>query len=192
MKQPRNYKEWVEQEGGIEHPTHIETLQQPEQQARIEWIKNHIPCGATVLDMGCNWGYVSNMIGATTGVDINIENIDKAMREFPHIHFIQGDITEKWQFFDGQYDVVVMADVLEHISKSKVPQVLFEADRVAKKKILVTLPWRFDEKYACCFKHKWIPTWENLCGLLGLAIVFMKKKVIVECDGDFMYLEVVK
>ncbi len=190
MKQPRNYKEWLKLEGGIEHPTHLETLQQPEQVARIEWIKNHIPISATVLDMGCNWGYVSNMIGVTTGVDINLENIDKAMREFPHIHFMQGDITQKWQFFDGQYDVVVMADVLEHINSEQLGRVLFESERVAKKKILITLPWRKDEKCAFCFKHKWIPSASDVGIIVGCFCGV--RRITIECDGSFMYLDIVK
>lgn len=190
MKQPKNYKEWLELEGAVEHPTHLETLEQPEQQVRVDWIRKHILAKDSVLDMGCNWGYVSNMIGATCGVDINLENIDKAMREFPYIHFMQGDITEKWQFFDGQYDVVVISEVLEHIDRFKVEFVLAESLRVAKKKILITLPWRSDEKCAFCFKHQWIPTWARLCDIV--AFLDGVKKVTIENDGNFMYLEVYK
>ena len=190
MRRPRNYKEWFEKEGAIEHPTHLETLQKPEQKARIDWLRKHIPPRASVLDIGCNWGYVSNMIGASCGMDINLENINKAMREFPHIHFMQGDITEKWQFFAGHYDVVVMADVLEHIDGDKVGHVLFEADRVARQKILITMPWQKDDDYAYCFKHKWFPSPEQV--MLVAHFFCGVPKITIECDSVFMYMEVIK
>lgn len=190
MRQPRNYKEWLETEGAVEHPTHLDTLQKPEHQARIQWLRFHIPSKSTVLDVGCNWGYVANLIGADTGLDINTENIDKAMREFPHIHFIQGDITQQWQFFDKQYDVVVMSEVLEHIDRFKVEFVLSEALRIARKKILITLPWRSDDKCAFCFKHKWIPTAESIGTIITLFCG--APKITIECDGVFIYMEIVK
>ncbi len=190
MKQPKNYKEWVESEGGVEHPTHLETLQKPEQVKRIMWLKRHIPPKSTVLDVGCNRGYVSNLIGAITGVDINLENIGLAMREFPHIHFMQGDITENWQFYDNQYDVVVLAEVLEHIDEDKLGSVLLEVARVAKRKILITMPWRKDEEYALCFKHRWIPSPEQVMTIIHFFCGV--PKMTIECDGVFIYLEIVK
>ena len=190
MKRPKNYAEWVKKEGGVEHPTHLETLQQPEQLARIRWFKRHLPPKASILDLGCNWGYVSNLIGATTGVDINPENIEKAMREFPHIHFIQGDITKKWQIDDKQYDVVVMAEVLEHIDDAKLGSVLLEADRVARWKILITMPWKKDDNYAYCFKHKWFPSSEKVM-LIAQSFCGVPK-ITIECDGVFIYLEIIK
>jgi len=186
-----SHEDWIETEGGIEHPTHIETLMKPEQQARIQWLKGHCYMVYEVLDIGCNWGYVLNEIGGMTGVDKNIENIDKGMREFPHLHFVQGDITEGLPFDDNQYAIVVLADVLEHIEFWRVPQSLKEAMRIARHKLLITLPWKQIEDCAGCFKHAWVPS----VGYLGVAINILMglgRKTSIECDDYFVYMEVWK
>lgn len=188
---PRNYREWLETEGAIEHPTHLETLQKPEQQARIEWLRVHCLKITNILDIGCNWGYVLNELNGKCGVDINIENIDKAMKEFPGRSFLCADVTKGLPFKDSQYDIVVMADVLEHLDWGCVEDALKEALRIANQKILITLPWRQTEDCACCFKHQWIPH----KGYIGEIVVWLAqhtKKVSLEYDSSFIYIEVLK
>ena len=183
-------KKWVEEEGGIEHPTKLETLQSPEQRRRIQWLVEHTYPVTEILDIGCNWGYVLNEMNGECGVDINLENIDKAMREFPTRHFVHADVTKGLPFEDNQYSIVIMADVLEHLEWNSVIGALWEGLRVARNKVLITLPLRYDRKFALCFKHKWIPNKITIGGLLGCLISVCR--FTVECDGNFVYLEISK
>lgn len=157
QQQEEQHKEWVGNEGGIEHPTHMETLLEPRNRERINWLREHCD-SPNALDIGCNWGYVTNEIGADYGVDINPENIVKAILEFPDKHFLVADATTM-PFPDKQFDIVIMAEILEHLEWVKgVCLALFEALRLAKHKILITLPMKPSAKCAFCFKHKWIPS----------------------------------
>jgi cyclopropane fatty-acyl-phospholipid synthase-like methyltransferase len=186
----RNYEEWAKAEGGIEHPTHLSTLQKPEQVKRIQWLKDHCD-SKDILEAGCNWGYILNALDGKTGLDLNIENIDKAMREFPTRHWVQGDVTNKWEFFDNHYDIVILAEILEHIDQYKIDFVMFEALRVARKKILITIPVKPEADCACCFKHKWIPNRLSV-GIMVSWLMWRPTKINIECDGNFAYIEVIK
>lgn len=182
-------KEWVESEGGLEHPTHIETLLRPEQQKRIKWLKEHCGDNHSVLDIGCNWGYILNIISGSTGIDINPENIKKAKEAFPDKDFIIGDVSSGLGIKTKSYDTVILADILEHIHWEKIKFVLEEASRVARQKILITLPWEKVEEFALCFKHKWLVDRKTL-GWMLCYLMLWYKKVSVESDGTFVYIEV--
>ena len=190
MSHPENYQEWVKTEGNLEHPTHLETLLKPEQQARIKWLKEHCS-GTDVLDIGCNWGYVLNELNGLCGVDINIENIDKAMKEFPTRSFLCADVTKGLPFKNDQYSTVIMADVLEHLNWDDVENTLKEGLRIAYKKLLITLPQLQTEDCACCFKHRWIPDKVSI-GNIVVWLAQMARKVSIEYDTHFVFMEVLK
>ena len=188
---PRSYAEWLKTEGGIEHPTHWETLHKPEQVARIEWLKRACNGVTNILDLGCNWGYVLNELRGTTGMDINPENIEKAKREFPSRHWMVGDITKDMgQFGHDSYAIVVLADVLEHLTKEDIIGVLDEVLRISRRKVLITLPKRQTDDCAYCFKHAWVPDWDYVGWLV--AFIAQSAKVILESDDYFFYMEVIK
>ena len=191
MVTPRSHAEWLEKEGGIEHPTHWETLHKPEQIARIEWLKHACNGVTNILDLGCNWGYILNELKGKTGMDINPENIDKAMRVFPTRHWMAGDITKDLgKFGMNSYAIVVLADVLEHLTKEDVVNVLDEAMGISRRKVLITLPRQQTDDCACCFKHAWIPDLDYVGWLVAFLAHF--GKVILEHDNYFFYLEVIK
>ncbi len=189
-RNPSTRAEWLKEEGGKEHPTHIETLQKPEQKARINWLRD--ACGGTtdILDLGCNWGYVLNELNGHTGMDINVENIDKAMREFPARHWIVGDLTKDLTRLDTNgFAIVILADVLEHIEWGLVRPVLLNAIRIARHKVLITLPRKKTEDCACCFKHAWIP---DIVSVVRLIRYEENLQIIVEPNEYFFYMEVDK
>jgi len=190
MTQKQKHKEWVETEGGLEHPTKLETLMQPEQQRRIKWLKKRCNHRGSILDIGCNWGYILNEVNGTVGVDINPENITLATQKFPdkvfHVMDIVSDMPPNIKF-----DIVILADILEHLEwQTELWVALWRALSMAKKKVLITLPWRADDKCALCFKHKWIPSAQKI-GHLIAALMQGSQKVTVECDGVFVYIEVI-
>ena len=188
---PSSYDEWVKTEGGLEHPTHMETLETPEQQARIEWLVRHTFPSMSILDVGCNRGYVlykmaNRREGKFCGVDINIENIELAMRTYYWIHFCQMDVLDGLQFDDNSYNIVVMADILEHLPSDKMDYAIQEGLRVAKDKLLITIPYRQD--LATCFKHQWQPNPVAL-GMVHARLAMLAARTMSECDGNFYYLE---
>jgi len=77
--------------------------------------------GDRVLDIGCGYGAVARSValhvpGAqVTGVDIEPSNVAQARAaDNPsNLTFVEGDATEA--FPDGEWDVVILSNVLEHI-----------------------------------------------------------------------------
>ncbi len=86
-----------------------------------------------VLDIGCAWGYDSNLISKKCrevyGIDASILNILKAKKLYPHISFEQG-CAEELPFPDNNFDAVIMSEVLEHVNDEVAA--LSEINRVLK------------------------------------------------------------
>jgi len=73
-----------------------------------------------VVDLGCGIGAVAFSIAEkggcfVTGVDLSLENIDKANKKFNHpkVTYLHGDILDV--LLEDRYDVVVLSNVLEHL-----------------------------------------------------------------------------
>lgn len=154
------YLAWVEKEGGIEGPTHLDTWFLPEQQDRLHWLKDH--CEGSVLETGCCYGYVLAFVGGNIGLDINEKSIALARVLNPKKVFVQGDI-RAMPFSDGFVDTVMLVDVLEHLDWEDVARALAEAYRVARKKVLITLPnAEYITRHASVFKHRYLMSPERL------------------------------
>ena len=76
--------------------------------------------GERVLDIGCGNGALARDLAVTagavvTGIDIDAENIAKAIRQpaHPNLRFLQGDATRELP--EGAYDAMVLSNVLEHL-----------------------------------------------------------------------------
>ncbi len=177
-------------EGGIEHPTHLETLQQPEQQARIQWLKER--ASHDILDIGCSWGYILNELHPATGwgIDISEESIERAKSSFPHLNFNLEDITSGLTLPDKSFSTVILADILEHLQWwNDVGKALKEAVRISNYQVLITLPYRKDDQCALCFKHKWITTNKKISRIL----IELAQYGYVNFEiGDFVLIELKK
>jgi len=109
---------------------------------RVQWILNQIPKDSYVLEVGCNAGTVALQIAQAgcyvKGIDIVQELVDKAVSR--GITAEQGTAEDLSRFNDNEFDVVVCAEVLEHLYDPLVA--IKEAHRVLKKggKYLVTVP----------------------------------------------------
>lgn len=73
---------------------------------------------ASVLDIGCGSGFytdILNRLGVRdyTGIDITDALFEKHKKSFPNYKFIKKDFTTEKH--DGQYDLIIMIEVLEHI-----------------------------------------------------------------------------
>jgi ubiquinone/menaquinone biosynthesis C-methylase UbiE len=109
---------------------------------RIELIIEMLqPDGKTILEVGCNEGFVSRALeeaGAkeVIAIDSSKAMVEKAKSEFG-INAHLGNINSI-QYIDRCFDAVVGGEVLEHIENPFAG--LQEMFRVAKSQVLVTLP----------------------------------------------------
>tara|TARA_Y100000034_G_scaffold135774_1_gene209058 strand:- start:58 stop:759 length:702 start_codon:yes stop_codon:yes gene_type:complete len=96
-----------------------------------------------ILDMGCAYGeytkLYSEKCNMICGLDPNEELLRMARRDYPKIEFKRG-IAEDIPFENELFDVVILADVLEHVNDEK--KTLEEIRRVLKKggDLLLTVP----------------------------------------------------
>jgi SAM-dependent methyltransferase len=184
------YYRWLKKEGGIHKPTHLETYLEPEQIRRLHWIKWHARLDADsnptlkvflsedeirklwsrqdnsqpqndILEIGCSNGVIIEMLNGKYGMDKEPAIIEANRRRNPKIQWILYDATKPWHMFkDSSVSVVALLDVLEHVPFRKALFMVKEAMRVAKNKILITIPNGLNpnqnQRNYACFKHCWV------------------------------------
>lgn len=185
-EQLERYLKWVKEEGGVEGPSHLDTWFKPHQQYRLRWLKRH--CVGTVMELGTNYGYVLAYCGGQIGVDWNPQSIALAGILNPGKEFVVADI-RKLPFPDNYVDTVLLTDVVEHIPWEDVPKALKEARRVAKQKVLITVPDGRNIPDSTCFKHIWICSTEKV---KAMAAEFPYGKVTIDRKRGFILMEVTK
>lgn len=105
----------------------------------LKWKDRILPSGGSdssersVLEIGPGPGIVSSVL-RNMGVRVTTLDIDERLK--PRT---VGDVT-RLPFADQSFDVVLIAEVLEHIPFEDVPVALRELARVARQTIIVTLP----------------------------------------------------
>jgi len=70
-----------------------------------------------ICDLGCGAGWLTNILnsfGPTVGVELSPRAVEQARERYPGAEFVCADAT-KWDPGQGQFDVVVSQEVLEHI-----------------------------------------------------------------------------
>jgi len=98
----------------------------------------------SVLDIGCGNGYLTSDIakctrGRVVGIDMNKDNVEFARNHYQtdNIEFIYGDV--RTDIRESRFDVVVMSNVLEHLSE-RVEFLKRILKKVGPKKFLVRVP----------------------------------------------------
>lgn len=186
-EQLQRYLSWVEKEGNVEGPTRIDTMIKPNQVARMGWLKER--CIGTVLEIGCNFGIILAWCQGQVGVDLNPHNIALARILAPKRKFLVAD-ARNLPFRDGEFDTVMLPDILEHLFWSDVPQALKEASRIAQRKVLITVPdGEADTPEATSFKHTYLATPEKV---QAIGDQFNSKNIIIERKEGFILMEVIK
>lgn len=87
--------------------------------AHVEKIRADFGRQLRILDLGCGKGWLTAILskyGAVLGVDLSI---DVAKKLYPHLEFRQANIiTDE---IEGQYDVTVSSEVIEHLETESQP-----------------------------------------------------------------------
>lgn len=108
----------------------------------------------SVLELGCGPGDLASRIlppGVDyLGIDIDEAEIETARERYPHLSFQMGNAYEL-PVESNSFDLVIACEVLEHLEDPQ--RALAEIDRVAKRLVLVSVPWE--------------PTWRILNVLRG-------------------------
>ena len=180
-EQLHRFAEWERTQGTEELPVQLDTYQAKEQEVRIQWLRQQVI--GTVLEVGCNWGYVLAAVKGQAGVEIN-----------PYLVAVARLLARDRQFFigsalalpvpDASYDTVMLPEVLEHLEWPDVPNAIAEARRVARKRIIITIPDGEEETVeATSFKHRWLCTRDRLDALCALL-----PTPTVTAEPPFLYI----
>lgn len=109
------------------------------QMHRIEWVRSKASPEDTILEVGC----AENPVWE--GTDFKVTTLDKSRRPeekcFPDVVGEAENLPFEAKFFD----CIAVGELLEHVPDPQ--RVLKEAVRVARKRVIVTVPW----------EHQWPP-----------------------------------
>ncbi len=116
-----------------------------------------------VLDIGAGDGWLSLML-AERFDKVTVLDLKKPSIEHPRIQCVKGDATNL-DFGKDEFDLVFCVEVIEHIPPKQLIKACFELERVAKKYILIGVPFRQDirvgrTKCSTCGKRN--PPWGHV------------------------------
>lgn len=115
----------------------------PEEQDRIEDLMRIVPKGrVSVLDIGARDGYISKKLtdhfSKVTALDL-----EKPKFQIKNVITVSGDVT-RLDLADSSFDVVLCAEVLEHIPPTHLLKACNEIKRVAKYEVVIGVPYQQD------------------------------------------------
>jgi len=120
--------------------------------SRFEWIYSKIDLNKKIVDIGCGDAYVWKRFNIYGHKNVTLVDIDL----YEHPNFVRAD-AHNLPFKDKSFDIALLCEVLEHVRDPV--QVLKEAKRVTKEKILITVP---DENEWIGLHRPKTPIWKEL------------------------------
>lgn len=114
------------------------------QQNRAKTTVELLPTGIrSVLDIGCGAGIITKalepLIPEIIAIDFALSPLIQVKKS--HAQVVLGNACFL-PFEDKSFDAVVATELIEHLSESDRKQALSEMERVSRKIILLTVPWR--------------------------------------------------
>lgn len=103
-----------------------------------------LPMGRmSVLDVGCGAGIVSQELQKRFPRLVSVDIALNPLRQLKSAQILcaQGDVCNL-PFRDGAFDAVIATELIEHLNESERDQALKEISRIAKRFILLTVPYR--------------------------------------------------
>jgi len=115
------------------------------EQARVADLLGLIPAGGeSALDVGARDGFVSLLLTGrfdkVTALDLSLPNI-----EHPAVVCVQGDVC-RLAFPDNAFDLVLCAEVLEHLPADKLRRACAELARVTRRHLVIGVPFEQDTR----------------------------------------------
>jgi SAM-dependent methyltransferase len=119
-------------------PERFATLYTQRVKLALDWIPSDV---RSALDVGCGNGIFTNQLIATKSAHLVI-GVDRSLTALKYVYPNRGQADiNRLPFRDHGFDIVVAMEVLEHIPYRLYTQSLAELVRVAKKYILITVPY---------------------------------------------------
>ena len=116
------------------------------EQQRIADLMQLVPQGVvTALDVGARDGYISAQL-ADRSMQVTALDLEKPVIADSRVHCVKGDITAL-DWADSSFDLVLCAEVLEHIPPQLLARGCAELQRVAKRYLLIGVPYRQDIRH---------------------------------------------
>lgn len=115
----------------------------------VRKLRREIDPNDSVLDLGCGWNSLLQHCdhGYSLGVETYDYYIELSKQRNIHAEYIQEDI-RNLDLETGSFDIVLLAQVLEHLPKDEGYRLLKKTEKWARKKVIVTTPNGFLEKAA--------------------------------------------
>lgn len=113
------------------------------EQARINDLLRLAPArGRAALDVGARDGYLSLRLAGRFGKVVALD-LERPLIDHPSVECVQGDAT-RLRFPDRAFDLVLCAEVLEHIPPERLRKACAELARVADRYVLIGVPYAQD------------------------------------------------
>jgi predicted TPR repeat methyltransferase len=97
----------------------------------------------TVLDVGCGTESILERLprrAHTTGLDGHLPAIEHSRARGIHDDYVQADATRRLELADDTYDAVIAFDLIEHLIKPDGLRLLADAERIARRVVVVFTP----------------------------------------------------
>lgn len=118
----------------------------PREQARVADLMRLVPqSGERALDIGARDGFLSRLLAGRFDRVVALD-LERPVIDHPRVESVKGDAS-KLAFDDDSFDVVLCAEVLEHIPPALLPIVCSEITRVTAKTAVIGVPYRQDLRY---------------------------------------------
>lgn len=101
------------------------TDRHPFRQHSRSFILENINENDIVLDLGCHWGEISNLVAGkakeVTGIDHNKKAIETAVQlhKRPNLKFVNREASEFLEENSAKYNVLILSHILEHLDEPK-------------------------------------------------------------------------
>jgi SAM-dependent methyltransferase len=144
-----NFGKWNIEEYVAEY-----VLNNPQEMERFNAILENIPRNvSTLLDIGCGPGVFLHLLHKQTGIKgIGIEITDSKIRyaqENLNVNVLKGGASHL-PFKGEAFDIVTALELIEHLPYKIYEGTLEEVQRVAKKWIIISVPYREERRYVTC------------------------------------------
>jgi 2-polyprenyl-3-methyl-5-hydroxy-6-metoxy-1,4-benzoquinol methylase len=108
---------------------------------RLKQVMHFIPDNSTILDIGCDDGYLFKLLGDRLKWGIGVDKDVPASRSAIY-QLLPGSFPDDFADLQSGFDVIVMAAVIEHLPIVKIPLVLSRCYQLLKPggRLIITIP----------------------------------------------------